>query len=85
MQFVEALDMELNTIKVMLVQKNYRYGNSALSPIRVFSKAGVEEQIKVRIDDKLSRIQNQSPDDTDDTVLDLIGYLLLLRIQRRMR
>ena len=85
MTFNEELDRELESIKIILQQKNYRYGNSAINPIRVFSKLSPEERINVRIDDKLSRIMNQSPDDDEDTLLDLIGYLILKRKQRRMK
>ena len=70
---------ECEAIADMLVAKNRRYGNSALEPLRVFSRADAREQILVRIDDKLSRIRNQHGDD-EDAVLDLIGYLVLLRL-----
>jgi hypothetical protein len=65
----------------MLVEKNDKYGNSALEPVRVFSKASTTEQLLVRIDDKLSRIKTtgmEAPD--EDTLNDLIGYLILLKI-----
>jgi len=84
MTFTEALDMELEAIRISLIQKNIQYGNSALNPLRIFSQASPDEQIKVRIDDKLSRIKNQSTGDSEDSVGDLIGYLVLMRIQRRM-
>jgi len=32
------------------------YGNLALAPLRIFSRADPVEQLNVRIDDKLSRI-----------------------------
>lgn len=67
----------------MLVAKNAAYGNSALEPLRVFSKASSEEQIFVRLDDKLSRLARGSAAG-EDVVLDLLGYLILLRVQRRM-
>ncbi len=85
MTFNEALKMELEAIEINLVQKNIRYGNSALKPLRIFSKASPEEQINVRIDDKISRIANQAPDDIEDSEADLIGYLVLKRVQRRMK
>lgn len=66
-------------IKAMLLEKNRAYGDSALNPLRVFSKADPVEQIKVRIDDKLSRIVRGS-NAGEDVILDLIGYLILLRI-----
>ena len=44
-------------IRDLLLEKNLSYGNSALEPLRVFSKAPTNEQILVRIDDKLNRIK----------------------------
>jgi hypothetical protein len=41
------------------------------------------EALKVRADDKLSRIRSAQSDDTEDAELDLIGYMILLRIARR--
>ena len=64
----------------MLINKNISYGDSALSPIRVFSKADNLEQIKVRIDDKLNRIVNSEAYPGDNDIDDLIGYLILLKI-----
>lgn len=63
----------------MLIKKNESYGNSALDPIRVFSRADNVEQLKVRIDDKLSRLQRGNAFG-EDNVNDLIGYLFLLKI-----
>lgn len=68
-------------LKEFLLEKNKKYGNSALEPIRIFSKAEPDEQLRVRIDDKLARIRNGVVD-AEDTELDLIGYLLLLRVHR---
>ena len=68
-------------IEEMLVEKNESYGDSALNPVRVFSKASAEEQILVRIDDKLSRIARGKAAG-EDVVLDLVGYLVLLMIVR---
>lgn len=67
----------------MLVEKNAAYGDSALNPVRCFSKADAIEQLKVRIDDKLSRFMRGHEYPGDDTVTDLIGYLLLLRMANR--
>jgi hypothetical protein len=71
---------ECDAIKAMLLSKNKLYGNSALSPVRIFSQADPIEQIKVRIDDKLSRLASGQLDDVEDVVADLIGYLVLLRV-----
>ena len=67
-------------IAEMLVKKNISYGDSALSPIRLFSKADSKEQIKVRIDDKLNRVKNSQSFLGDNDIDDLIGYLILLKI-----
>ena len=70
----------------MLLEKNRKYGDSALNPKRIFSKASPMEQINVRIDDKLSRICSNQFDDKEDAVFDLLGYLILRRIiQRRLK
>lgn len=71
-----------DNIADMLLNKNEKYGNSALEPKRIFSKASSVEQILVRIDDKLSRIANQSELEDEDVYMDLIGYLILLKIAK---
>ena len=71
---------ECDKIKEMLLEKNRKYGDSAITPKRIFSKADPVEQINVRIDDKLSRIQSGQIDETEDVELDLIGYLVLKRV-----
>jgi len=76
------LNNVLVEIELMLTEKNRKYGNSALDPIRVFSKADKVEQIKVRIDDKINRLKNQQSDDIEDSVNDLIGYLILLKMAK---
>lgn len=83
--FARAVDEQLAEIGRMLKRKNRAYGNSALEPLRVFSKADTVEQIKVRLDDKLSRLINGRAVDApvEDTVADLIGYFVLLRIAER--
>ncbi len=70
----------LMAISDMLNEKNRKYGNSALEPKRIFSKASSIEQIKVRLDDKLSRLTAEQADEDEDVLMDLFGYLVLLRI-----
>lgn len=65
----------------MLLRKNERYGDSALNPVRIFSQADTREQLRVRIDDKLSRLLNGHDEwDDEDALMDLAGYLVLLMI-----
>ena len=73
----------LHGVANMLVEKNEKYGNSALEPKRIFSSADTIEQLNVRIDDKLSRIANQNVADDEDAELDLIGYLVLKKIAKK--
>src|SRR5262245_48914552 len=66
----------------LLLMKNRAYGDSALRPLRIISKLDAVEQIRVRIDDKLSRLQRGAAAG-EDVTFDLIGYLVLLRIAER--
>jgi len=72
-------------IKNLLLQKNAKYGDSAIEPSRIFSKASPVEQILVRIDDKLSRIGKGVGllASDEDVIDDLIGYLVLLKIAQK--
>ena len=79
--FLNQVDDVLAMVGDLLKSKNKAYGNSALDPIRVFSKADPVEQLNVRIDDKLSRIM-RGTDSGEDTELDLIGYLVIRRIAK---
>jgi len=69
-------------VKELLLYKNSKYGDSALNPCRIFSKANNIEQLLVRIDDKLNRIQKGAGliAKDEDILQDLIGYLVLLKI-----
>ena len=85
-----AIHNECQTLEALLLRKNRQYGNSALEPLGICAKAPALEQIAARIDDKLKRISNQGglaacllgppASDGEDTVLDLIGYLVLARV-----
>jgi hypothetical protein len=66
----------------MLIEKNIAYGDSALDPVRIFSKADPAEQLRVRIDDKLSRLMKGTEYVGDNDIDDLIGYLVLLKIAK---
>lgn len=66
-----------DSVRDMLLEKNAAYGDSASDPLRIFSKADKLEAIRVRIDDKLSRISRGGEYPGDNDVRDLVGYLLL--------
>ena len=67
----------------LLLLKNAKYGDAALQPLNIFSKANAVAGIKVRLDDKLKRIQNAGLcDATEDTLQDIAGYIILLMIAK---
>lgn len=71
-----------NRVMDLLLSKNEKYGDAALNPARIMSKANSVEQILIRIDDKLNRI-NQGAGllaSDEDVVQDLAGYFILLMI-----
>lgn len=86
MRFDQEVSKVLYDIEKMLNEKNAKYGNSALEPLGIFSKLSPEEGLMIRIDDKLKRIKNGSLDkDDEDVVNDLIGYLVLLKINANQK
>ena len=73
----KLISKKCDEIKELLLEKNRKYGDSALHPARIFSKANATEQILVRMDDKLNRIKNRQDDEDEDVIKDLAGYLVL--------
>ncbi len=76
-------------LESMLLEKNEGYGNSALDPVRLFSRASPIEQLKVRIDDKISRIARGNFDKVKEEDLkvvtkDILGYLILIQVAWRL-
>lgn len=74
-----------NEYREFLLKKNIQYGDSAIHPVRIFSQCTDEEQLLVRIDDKLSRLVrgDNSLEPDEDIMDDLLGYWLLLKVVRR--
>tara|TARA_Y100000588_G_scaffold394747_1_gene517025 strand:- start:3878 stop:4135 length:258 start_codon:yes stop_codon:yes gene_type:complete len=73
---------KIREIATLLISKNKAYGNSANNPANIFSKGSATDSLCARIDDKLMRIKNSGiNDNTEDTIYDLIGYLILLTIE----
>lgn len=79
-QFRFDLDKVLTSLNKLLKTKNLNYGNASLSPLKIFNKSD-DSTIPGRLDEKLARIKNS---DTlrDSDVVDLMGYLTLLCIQK---
>lgn len=68
----------LRRVADIVEEKGRSYGDSIGKPLRVFSRLEPTEGVKVRIDDKLSRIANGSTFSGDNDIVDLVGYLALL-------
>lgn len=64
-----------------LKEKNKRYGDSALNAVKIFSKIETENQICIRLDDKINRVINGKELKKND-ICDILGYLELLCIQK---
>ena len=77
----ENIKKVCRSIMGVLVEKNNRYGNSALEPKKIFSGLNSEEGIRIRLDDKLGRIKNSQELRKND-VADLIGYAILLSVTK---
>ena len=79
------LDVSAEVVNLLL-EKNEAYGDSALNPSNIFAKGDAVENLCARIDDKLMRIKMRGiTDETEDTVQDLIGYLILLKVALRQK
>ena len=75
--------MKCKELEALLINKNNKYGDSALDPLHIFSSCNASTSIKVRLDDKLKRIANAGVvEDTEDTLIDIAGYIILLMIAK---
>ena len=77
----ESIEQLSNNFSQFLIEKNKRYGDSALHPQMIFSDVPADMQICNRLDDKLGRIKNSDKLRKND-VADVFGYLALLMIQK---
>jgi len=83
MKTTEELIKEVaREVVLLLLEKNQAYGDTANNPPQIFSKLSAKEGILARLDDKLSRIKHKGLNDlVEDTVSDIIGYLILYKVQ----
>ena len=76
----DKIEKYCKNLSKFLIDKNIAYGDSLQNPIQVFQKDKISG-ILGRIDDKLNRIKTVGINDsTEDTIEDLIGYLIHLKI-----
>lgn len=91
-QYISTMDtkdlilQESEAVTTLLLLKNKAYGDSALNPAGIFASGDAVDNLCCRIDDKLMRIKMRGiTDETEDTVQDLIGYLILLKVALRQK
>jgi len=80
------IERTIENLKKFLLEKNKRYGNSALEPLSIFTShiKGEDQALNnmlVRLDDKLKRIQNSEELRKND-IADIMGYLVLLCVNQ---
>ena len=81
MKTEELIQKVGNEVIDLLISKNRSYGDSATNPCNIFSKGSAIDSLCARLDDKLMRIKNKGINDkTEDTVQDIIGFLILLKV-----
>ena len=56
MKTSDKIKRTMDEIRDFLISKNEQYGDSVMYPIGIFSDAKNEEALRVRIDDKLNRL-----------------------------
>lgn len=83
----ELLAQEFDRLKAMVLKKNIEYKDSLQNPQRTFLSEGeASVGILARLDDKLNRIRMAGLNEhTVDTIDDLVGYLIHLRISLRKK
>ena len=76
----EKIELVCSNFSTFLKEKNRRYGDSAMAPIKIFSRIDADSQLCNRIDDKLNRIKNNSGPLRKNDLCDVVGYAILLLI-----
>ena len=81
---MQEIDEVLFELRGILETKNLNYGDSLQNPIQTFHRGSVVDGICARMDDKLGRIRRVGlSDETEDTLMDLIGYAVHLVVATR--
>ncbi|VVB70520.1 Uncharacterised protein [uncultured archaeon] len=88
MDVSSSINKVVDNIKQFLLEKNQRYGNSALDSCQIFDKilnSNKEDittkKILIRITDKLKRIENSDELKKND-ITDIIRYLILICVKK---
>lgn len=75
----------MDSMKDLLLYKNEKYGDSALSSNNIFYKGDSTNSILIRLDDKIGRIKNNHDSlPRMNDVCDIIGYCTLLLVSMKV-
>ena len=77
----EKIKKKCDEIRDLLVEKNEAYGNAVFERGVLFDVEPIYA-IQARINDKLNRLKNNTVYQSDNDLLDLTGYLILLQIMK---
>ena len=79
----EKISSVMDSLKALLLEKNRRYGDSALRPLGIFTHHAADAKAGIlwRLDDKLSRVAHSDELRRND-VCDIMGYLCLLCVDK---
>jgi len=77
----DKIEILFKNFSEFLKEKNKRYGDSAINPLKIFSKIEPNNPICSRLDEKLQRIMNGEILSKND-VADTFGYLGLLMVEK---
>ena len=65
----------------LILYKNRKYGDSAISPKKIFYKGDSTNSILIRLDDKIGRVMSNTEEKPRvNDVADIIGYCTLLLV-----
>jgi hypothetical protein len=79
----QKIDRLFFNFSEFLKEKNKRYGDSVINPVKVFSKVEPTNKACIRLDEKLQRIMNNDTGELrKNDVADTFGYLALLMIDK---
>ena len=75
----EEIRKKCNEIRDLLIEKNKSYGNSVFDKGVLFNVDPMYA-IQARINDKLNRIKSKETYMSENDIMDLTGYLILLQV-----
>lgn len=75
-----AIESTLASIRAGMLRHHEKWGSSIFQPVTILSSVGAEDAIRLRIDDRLRKLQKcRSEAEERELIDDLIGYLINLR------